>query len=338
MRKLLRAAALGLALAGSLAGLARAEPTKLKFVLDWTVIGTHTPFSVALKNGIFAKHGLDVKIDRGYGSADTISKVGNGTYDIGFADPNLLLQYNAKNPDAKVTMVFLLHDGSQSAIVARKASKISSPKDLEGKKIGGAAGDNSRLLFPIYAKLAGVDDSKVTWITVQPQMKDTLLSRGDIDAVATLEPTTMLALKKYGNNPDDYISFRFSKLMPELLGTGVIVSERLIKEKPEAIRAFVASVVDGMKYSLAHPKEAVATLAVLDPLVDVDNELARFNMGNEMAMSNPELKASGLGATTPDRLKKAVNYISSIANVPPPADLKDIYNQDFLPPKADRMF
>ncbi len=338
MKKLSRIGLLGFLFIGLLAGSAKADTTKVKFVLDWAVIGTHTPFAVALKNGLFEKNGLDVKIDRGYGSTDTISKVGNGIYDIGFADPNLLLQYNAKNPDAKVTMVFLLHDGSQSAIVARKASGISSPKDLEGKKIGGAAGDNSRMLLPVYARLAGFDDSKVEWVTVQPQMKDTLLSRGDIDAVATLEPTTLLALKKFGANTDDYISFRYSKFMPELMGTGIIVSQRMIKEKPEVIRAFVASTVDGMKYSLAHPKEAVATLATLDPMVDLDNELTRFKLGNDMAMSNPDLKVSGMGAVTPERLRKSVEYISTIANVPPPADLKEIYNQDFLPPKADRMF
>ncbi len=329
------------ALAAALAlatGPGHAETAKVKFVLDWSVIGTHTPFSVALKNGIFQQHGLDVKIDRGYGSTDTISKVGNGSYEFGFADPNLLLQYNAKNPDAKVTMVLLLHDGSQAAVVARKASGITSPKDLEGKKIGGAAGDNSRMLFPIYAKFVGVDPAKVEWVTVQPQIKDTMLSQGSIDAVATLEPTTLLALKKYGENPDDYVSFRYSKYMPELMGTGIIVSQATIKEHPQVIREFVDSVIEGMKYSLAHPKEAVATLSTLDPMVDLDNEAARFKMGNDMAMSNPQLKEEGIGAVTPERLQKAVGYISSIANQPPPADLKEIYDQDFLPPKADRLF
>src|ERR1700744_3357229 len=79
---------------------ARAE-TKVKFVLDWSVIGTHAPFAVALKNKLFEKHGLSVTIDRWLGSTDTINKVANGVYEFGFADPNLLLEYNSKNPDAK---------------------------------------------------------------------------------------------------------------------------------------------------------------------------------------------------------------------------------------------
>src|SRR5262249_19292315 len=152
------------------------------------------------KNKSFEKRGLNVTIDRGYGSTDTINKVANGVYDFGFAHPNLLLQYNKKNPDAKISMVLLVYDGSQSAIVARKAAGISTAKDLEGKKIGAAAGDNTRVMLPTYAHIAGFDASKVNWISVQPQIKESMLLRGDVDAVATLEPTTMMAFKKLGED------------------------------------------------------------------------------------------------------------------------------------------
>src|ERR1700753_381863 len=110
--------------------------TKVRFVLDWAVIGTHAPFGIALKDKLFEKHGLAVTIDRGFGTGDTINKVANGLYEFGFADPNLLLAYNAKSPDNKATMVLLLYDGSQAAIVARKSAGIKTPKDLEGKKLG----------------------------------------------------------------------------------------------------------------------------------------------------------------------------------------------------------
>jgi NitT/TauT family transport system substrate-binding protein len=337
MKKLLHGSLLGLVLLMLVPAASQAE-TKVKFVLDWAVIGTHAPFAAALKNKSFEKRGLNVTIDRGYGTVDTINKVANDVYDFGFADPNVLLEYNSKNPDSKVTMVLLLYDGSQSAIVARKASGIKTPKDLEGKKIGAPSGDNTRQMLPVYARIAGFDAGKVEWMSVQPQIKDTMLVRGDVDAVATLEPTTLLAFKKLGANADDFVSFRYEKLMPELLGTGIIVSQRMIREKPDEIRAFVAAVVEGMKSALADPKAAVASLSVLDPLVDVDSELLRFQMGNEMSMANLNLKSSGLGTVTPERLRKSMEYLASGIKVPVPADLKEIYNQDFLPPASDRMF
>lgn len=326
------------AVAATLSGFSPASAgTAVKFVLDWAVIGTHTPFAVALHDKLYEKRGLDVKIDRGYGSVDTISKIGNGLYDLGFADPNLLLEYNAKNPDAKVTMVFLISDGSQSAIVARKASGIKTPKDLDKKKIGGAAGDNTRKMAPVYGALAGFNEKTIDWVSAQPAIKETLLVRGDVDALTTLEPTTLLGIKKLGADPADFVSFRYSQFMPELMGTGIMASEKMIKEKPEVVRAFVAASMEALKIALHDPKRAVSTLADLDALVDRENELARFQMGNEMAYSSPELKTEGLGYVSDERLRKCLGYVSSSVGVPVPANINEIYDQEFLPPKKDRL-
>ena len=315
-----------------------AAQTPAKFVLDWTVIGTHAPFSVALDRKIFEKNGLSVKIDRGYGSVDTIGKVANGVYDFGFADPNLLVKYNHENPNAKVTMVLLVYDGGQSAIIARKGSKIATPKDLEGKKIGAPPSDNTRQMFPVYAQAAGIDAGKVEWVSATPALKDTLLFKGDVDAVASLEPTTLLALKKMGAKADDYVSLRYGAFLPELLGTGIIVSQKFLKEKPDVVRAFVKSVIEGEKIALADPAAAAKTLTLLDPMADVANELIRFKLGADMSMADPALRKAGIGSVSPARLEKALGYMSKTFEAPLPADLSEIYDQGFLPPVAERTF
>lgn len=328
---------LGLAVSAALS-LPLAAQTPVKFVLDWTVIGIHAPFSIALEKKLFDKNGLSAKIDRGYGSVDTINKVANGVYDFGFADPNLLVKYNHENPNAKVTMVLLVYDGGQSAIIARAGSKIASPKDLEGKKIGAPPSDNTRQMFPVYARAAGIDASKIEWVSATPALKDTLLFKGDVDAVASLEPTTLLALKKMGAKPEDFVSLRYGQFLPELLGVGIIVSQKTIKEKPELVRAFVKTVVEGEKLALADPAAAVKTLTLLDPMADVASELNRFNMGIAMSMSNPALRTDGIGSVSPERLAKALGYMSETFEVPLPGNISDIYDQSFLPPLDERKF
>ena len=331
-------AALSLALAAlALPATAQAQ-TPAKFSLDWTVIGTHAPFSVALEKKLFEKEGLKVTIDRGYGSVDTITKVANGVYDFGFADPNLLLKYNHENPASKVTMVLLVYDGGQSAIVGRTSSGISSPKGLEGKKIGAPPGDNSRQMFPVYAKAAGIDASKVEWVSVNPALKETLLSKGDVDAVATLEPTTLLGLRKLGANTDDFISLRYSTFLPELLGTGILVSQKTLKERPEMVRAFVKAVIAGERLALADPTSAIKSLTLLDPMADIVNELTRFKLGADMSMAEPTLKVRGIGSVSPERLSKALGYLAQTFDVPMPTDLSTIYDQSFLPAVEERTF
>jgi NitT/TauT family transport system substrate-binding protein len=330
--------ALALAFAAALLPAGAQAQTAAKFSLDWTVIGTHAPFSVALEKKLFEKEGLKVTIDRGYGSVDTITKVANGVYDFGFADPNLLLKYNHENPNAKVTMVLLVYDGGQSAIVGRKSSGINAPKDLVGKKIGAPPGDNSRQMFPVYAKAAGIDASKVEWVSANPALKETLLSKGDVDAVATLEPTTLLGLQKLGAKAEDYTSLRYSVFLPELLGTGIIVSQKTLKEKPAMVKAFVKAVIAGEKLALADPASAIKSLTLLDPMADVANELTRFKLGADMSMADPALKTKGIGSVSPERLAKALGYLAETFEVPMPADLSTIYDQSFLPPVEERTF
>jgi NitT/TauT family transport system substrate-binding protein len=314
-----------------------AAETSVKLSLDWLVQGIHVPFSNALSKKFFEKEGLKVTIDRGYGSADTISKVGNGLYDFGVADPNLLLKYNNDNPDAKVTMVLLVYDGSQSAIVARKSSGIAAPKDLVGKKIAAPPSDNTRQIFPVYAKAAGFDASKVEWVSAQPNVRDTLLVSNQVDAVAALEPTVMLDLQKLNANESDYISLRLASYLPELMGEGVIVAQKTIKERPELVRAMVRAVIAGEQDAIAHPEAAVATLALLNPMVDLKSELWRFQSDAALNMQNPALKTSGLGAMDDARLRKDMEYMSETFGVPVPKDLSDIYDQRFLPPVSDRL-
>jgi NitT/TauT family transport system substrate-binding protein len=328
-----------LAAAFALLPAAASAETPVKFVLDWIIMGTQAPFSDALVNKYFQKEGLNVSIDRGYGSADSIAKVGNGLYDFGFADANLLVKYNHDNPDAKVTLVFLVQDRGQLSIVARRSAGIAKLADLAGKKIGAPPGDNSRQIFPVYAKAAGFDASTVNWVSAQPSIENTMLFRGDIDAVAELEPSAFQALAKLGMDPaKDLISFRYAEYLPELMGSGVITSEKTIKERPDLVRAFVKAVVMGEQDSLAHPAESVATLRSLSSLINVPDELARWNMGVEMTMADPALKTRGLGSVEPERLKKATADMAETFNVPVPANLSEIYNASFLPPLADRQY
>jgi NitT/TauT family transport system substrate-binding protein len=316
---------------------ARAE-TPVKFALDWFVIGYDAPFTDALAKHYYEQNGLKVSIDRGYGSGDTIAKVGNGVYDFGYADPNLLLKWNHDNPDAKVTMVYLVWDGTQSAVMSMKSAGITKPEDLIGKKIGAPPSDNTRMMFPLFAKATGIDMSKIDFIAAQPNMTNTMLFEKQVDALTSLEGTTFLALRKFGVPPEDIVAIRYSKYLPDLLGVGILVSEKTLATKPELVKAFVKSVVQGEEDTIAHPKEAISTLTLLDPLADLPNELIRLNITFETAMQNPYVKAHGLGAVDPKRLQTALHYAADTFDVPVPSNTADIYDTRFLPPDSERPF
>jgi NitT/TauT family transport system substrate-binding protein len=88
-RRVFFATAIAVALANAVTLTAEAAESlkSVKFTLPWAYQGDHAFWSEAIDNGTFRDLGLDVHMDRGYGSGDAIVKEAAGAYDICFAEP-----------------------------------------------------------------------------------------------------------------------------------------------------------------------------------------------------------------------------------------------------------
>src|SRR6266571_8565779 len=93
--------------------------TVLKFSLDWKYEGTQAPFLVALDKGYFKAEGLDVTIDTGASALESINRLAAETYDMAFADINLLIKFRDQNPEFRVKTVFMTYNKPAYAIVSR---------------------------------------------------------------------------------------------------------------------------------------------------------------------------------------------------------------------------
>jgi NitT/TauT family transport system substrate-binding protein len=157
------AVALGtaLAFAAGCSGAACAQ-TKLRMVLNWKYQGPQGFFFVAEDKGYFKAEGLDVAIDQGDGSATPIPRVASGTYDIGFGDINALIDFAAKRPEQAPIAVYVMFNRPPFTVAVKAGSPIKTPKDFEGRTLGGAANDGALKLFPALCKSTGIDCGKVS--------------------------------------------------------------------------------------------------------------------------------------------------------------------------------
>src|SRR6185436_13460944 len=106
---------------------------------------------------------------------------------MGFADIAAMIEFlsnNQANPQARMQAVYMLYDYSPAAIFALKKSGIARPADLVGKTIGAPVFDASRRAFPIFVKANSLDASKIKWTTMEPALRETMLARGDVDAIS----------------------------------------------------------------------------------------------------------------------------------------------------------
>src|SRR5262249_26017944 len=227
-------------------------------------------------------------------------------------------------------------DRSEAAIIALKKSGIQSPKDLQGKTIAAPAGTSMRLLFPIFASINGVDANSVNWLTATPVVKDTLLLRGQADAVTGFPSTSVLFLESQGIARSDIIVLSYANYGLDLLGSGRVASESFVQAHPDVVKAFARATIKGMRDGLARPGDAVASAMKRDALMQHDLELARFNILADAAVMTENVKANGLNHIDNERLRRIIGYVAKSMEIASPPRPEEIFRSGFLPPREER--
>ena len=129
------------------AGTAYAQ-TNVRFLHEWRFEGHVAPFLVALEKGHFKAEGVNVTVDPGTGSLDSINRVASGAYDMAIADINSLIRFRDNPANVPLKAVMMVYDSPPFAILTLKKNNIRTPKDLEGKVLGAPAADGAWAQLP----------------------------------------------------------------------------------------------------------------------------------------------------------------------------------------------
>ena len=88
---------------------AASAQTELKVSLNAPYDGSNAAFFLAEEKGYYAAEGVKPTFDPSGGSGEVATRIGSGTYDFGFGDINVLMEFNAKNPDNAGRAVYMLY-------------------------------------------------------------------------------------------------------------------------------------------------------------------------------------------------------------------------------------
>ena len=327
------AAALALALAATLPALAQETP--VKFQLDWRFGGPAALFLVPAAKGYFKAEKLNVSIDAGNGSGGTVTRVASGTYDMGFADLAALMEFHANNPDAanKPVAVMMVYNNTPAAVLTLKKSNIKTPADLNGKKLGAPVFDAGRRGFPIFAKANGI--GSVNWVSMDPPLRETMLAKGEVDAITGFSFTSLLNLEARGVATNDIVVVPYPQYGVKLYGNVIIATPKIMKENPQAVKAFLSAFLKGAKEVMASPDAAIDYVKARDGIINVDLEKRRLRMAIDAVVASPDARSEGFGVVVPGRLALMASQVSDAFNTKTRVDAAAVWTDSFLPAKAE---
>jgi NitT/TauT family transport system substrate-binding protein len=325
MTRILLIAVLVIAAAAPAAPAAAQAPEKVVFALNWFAVGDHAAYWVALEKGYYKAKGLDVELQNSKGSGDSIAKVDTGRADIGLADSAVVIA--AVSRGGKIKVVGMVFDKTPLNIWSRKEAPITKPKDLEGKTIGAPPGDGQRQVFPAFAKLHGIDQSKVTWVNVEPAAKIPALAEKRVDSVA--DYTTGLPFYEKAMGKGNAVMMPWAEHSFDMYSMSIIASEKTMKDRPKVLRAFLEASYMGWRDVMEDPKSGLEIFKKRVPEIDLSIIEPNMKMGFEL-MKTDRYAKNGIGWMEEKKMCQSVDLVNTYMGVPAKVECKAVYTNEFL--------
>ena len=217
---------------------------------------TYTLLEVGMQSGIFEKHGLTIESSAFGGGPRLIQGMTAGAIDIGLdggTDMALIVK------GAPMKGIAPLSGAPVEMVIAVKAGgPIKTVADLKGKKIAiTGAGTLTGWITRELVRSQGWAESDVNYVmSSNIAASRALLKVGEIDAVTT-DMSTTLENERRG---EERLLFTFGDLVKDFHMQIIFATDKVMAEKPQAVRAFMAAWLETIAFAKANKDKTVSII------------------------------------------------------------------------------
>ena len=239
------------ALCASASPAAAAETTLKKASLMplWSPQAQFAGYYVAADRGIYAQHGIDLKILKAGPGYSPVQSLKDGTAD--FAVFWLTTALQRRSSGMKIVNLAQIVQRSAMMLISKKSSDISTIVSMNGKKVGMWGGDLSIPPHALFAK-SGI---KVREVPLSHTVN--LFLRGGIDVTSAMWYNEYHTILNSGIDREELNVFFLHELGMNFPEDGIYALEKTLQKNPALANAFVDASLEGWRYAFAHPDEAL---------------------------------------------------------------------------------
>jgi NitT/TauT family transport system substrate-binding protein len=314
---------------GSFTGDAHAQQklTPVTVRLAFNYNGHRSPYLLGKDKGFYAQEGLDVSVLEGKGVTSSMQLVASKQDTFAVVDPpSLMLGFAQGMPIRQVLQVY---QHSPNALISWESANITKPADLVGKTVATLQGDTTTTM--LYAMLAknGVDAQKLKIVASDGGTRTQTFLAKRAEAITGFTNDSYLGLKSTADAPIRF--FPYSDFGIDTMGDGIAANVDTIRANPDLVRGFVRATLKAYQYALAHPEEAIESLAKVAPSIKREVEVEKLKATARL-LDSPDTKAHGIGYSSKEKWAAAQALMLQYGGLGKAADDVGVYfTNEFLP-------
>ena len=327
--KAVMALALALAAAAVVARpIVEAQPAqKVTLRLDWTVLGYHAPFYYGRALNLYREAGIELDIQEGKGSSNSISLVGHGSDDFAFADATTAARLSGEGLPVKTVMGVFRK--STLSIFFPRSKNVTTGKDLKGKTISFCPGDGLTVYLTAYMELVGLARDDVKTAMVDCSAKYVAIPQGLADGVASYGTAGRALLAKV--NVPESTKLDYADAGMTLPSHGIVANTKKIEGQADLVRRFVRATTRAWEAALADPDKAFAAQIAAVPLLKGQEALLKSNFTEAVEyLHTPATRGKPFGYQPPADWATATEILKKYVKLNPSATPETFYTNAFI--------
>lgn len=316
------------ALALAWAGLTAAGPAQAEdiVVTHYGSLMYGAPYAIAMEKGYFEEAGVDVTgILTSKGGGTSVRNMMAG--ETPFAEVALPAAVSAIKEGFPIRIVMMGTSGSSAHLVTRNGEKLDDVEDLKGKRLVYSRPKSvSEAIFLGIVDNAGLTPDDVKMVAIGGFSAGlTALEQNEIDVAIIPEP--IFAKKAAEGTAYQKLPW-MNALVPYSASTVGIVTEDMLAERPDDIRAIIAARAKGVQFIYDHPEEAAQLIA---KAYGMEPEIVAAAIANIRGMTDHWWKPGAFDYEAMDGMAK---MMAAVDLVELPLDWSGYVDESFVDGKA----
>jgi len=276
--------------------------------------------AVAEYYGYFKDEGLNATTHWNQSAADTLTVMAGGSQSIGVGGAFTQIVFSGQKLPIKV-IAALADIAPTQGFALSPGVKLSSPKELEGKKLAWTQGNSQILILAKLAQVYGFDMKKITLVNMNPAEGVVAASKGDVDGLLGWQPNLYRLISMggtmYTTATTSYINgkpeeYAFEDRL-QYNNSVLCAAQDWIDHKPNTLKAVLRCI-----------KRATATIISDRPkALEAMQKVLKIDAEPLAVMAN----ANQYGMMIDAKLVKTIDFVSdwalSIKRIPGPVTAED---------------
>jgi NitT/TauT family transport system substrate-binding protein len=251
-------------------------------------------------------------------------KVGSGGSPFGIADLATMLVARSKGADVVALMSIYANTGQ--TFYWLKSYGVNGVKDFPGHKIGNPPGDASRVMWPAFAKAAGIAPDSVSFVNVGPTAKIAALKSHTVDIISDFYNEHDLKVIEFGSDLG-FVNWKDIGLNP--YGNSLIVNGAFLAKNPKLAEDFVR--ITQKAYAACVADVAPCLKALLDQVSGLDRENQEHQWERiKFLMTDEFTTTKALGWIDADRMKKDYELVQTYLGMEKPFPVESAFTTKLL--------